>query len=187
VGGSFEREPSRSPSVGRLRRSTGYTSWRSFLLSGPRDDQMRRFAFQLAHQAVRIEASTLPPPIISYVGGRIWRLEQQYGYTDGPHRISVASPFGFDLSSIPRVFWMLIAPVELSFAAPLVHDFMYRYAGVPPEGSISPPRAYTRRQSDDLFGRIMEQEGVAGWRRGLAYFVVRIFASSAWRKTAPEH
>ena len=100
---------------------------------------------------------------------------------DGDTTITVPAGFRFDLSSVPRVFWSLIAPFELSIAAPLVHDFLYRHGGKPPEGSVAPPRAYTRAEADRTFRAMMEAEGVSAWRRTAAYLAVRAFGGRAWR------
>ena len=102
-------------------------------------------------------------------------------YRDGETAITVPAGFRFDLSSVPRVFWSLIAPFELSIAAPLAHDFLYRHGGQPPAGSIEPPRTYTRAEADRLFLTIMQAEGVAPWRRIPAYLAVRLFGRSSWR------
>jgi hypothetical protein len=81
---------------------------------------------------------------------------------------------------VPRPFWWLIAPFELSIAAPLIHDFLYRYRGQPPAGSIVPPRSYDRRQSDQLFRELMRLEAVPAWRRAAAYRAVRWFGGAGW-------
>ena len=114
------------------------------------------------------------------VAERTWLLEEAYAYQDGPTRILIPAGFKFDLASVPRLLWSLIAPFDLSIAAPLLHDFLYRYAGRPPAGSVVPTRAYTRAQSDSLFERVMEEEGVPAWRRALAYRAVRLFAQADW-------
>lgn len=138
---------------------------------------------QYEQDTVHIEASSLGPPVVTYIGpGNRWRLEQEYVYQDDGSQIRVPAGFEFDLASVPRAFWWLISPFELSVAAPLVHDFLYRYAGEPPTGSIDPPRLYTRAQADDLFGRMMEEEGVPAWRRVLARRAVGLFGWLAWRK-----
>jgi hypothetical protein len=121
--------------------------------------------------------------VLTYkTASRRWRLEQTYDYYDESRgrRLTVAAGFEFDLSSVPRLLWWLIAPFELSIAAPLVHDFLYRYRGEPPPGSVLPPHRYTRAESDRLFRRAMEQEGVGAWRRGAAYAAVRAFGRVAW-------
>ena len=143
---------------------------------------MKPSAHRLSRASVRIPASRLAAPVVTYlVGRRTWLLEQAYAYRDGGTRIVVPAGFEFDLASVPRPLWSLIAPFELSIAAPLLHDFLYRYRGRPPAGSLVPPREYSRAETDRLFERIMEQEGVPAWRRWLAYRSVRLLAWSDWR------
>lgn len=138
-------------------------------------------AFHLSHDQVDIAASVLPPPILSYDTLRkVWRLEATYRYHADGHDILVPDGFEFDLSSVPRIFWRLVAPFELSIAAPLLHDFLYRHRGDPPPGAVVPPRTYSRKEVDDLFKRIMKQEGVPGWRWRLAYAAVRVFGQREW-------
>jgi hypothetical protein len=99
---------------------------------------------------------------------------------DGPTRITIAAPFEFDLATIPRIFWPLIAPFELSIVAPLAHDFLYLNKGDPPPPALVPPRTYTRADADALFRRLMRAEGIPAWRRVLAYAAVRVFGAPAW-------
>ncbi len=141
------------------------------------DDDARR----LDQDRVDIPGSRLPPPVLTYLGGGHWRLEADYTYHDGATAITVPAGFRFDLSSVPRAFWSLIAPFELSIVAPLMHDFLYESGGRPPDVSIHPPRTYTRAEVDRMFLRIMEAEEVAPWRRALAYAAVRTFGRRAWR------
>ena len=136
---------------------------------------MRELARRLDHDPVVVAATRLPPPVLTWLGGREWRLEAPYAYRDGETTIAVPAGFRFDLSSVPRIWWWLIAPFELSIVAPLVHDFLYRHAGRPPAGTVEPPRTYTRAEADAMFLRIMELEGVAWWRRTIAYVAVRLF------------
>ena len=144
---------------------------------------MKGNATELDNTPVEIADSALSAPVVTHLGGRRWRLEQDYHYQHGDHRITVPAGFEFDLSSVPRAFWSLIAPFELSIAAPLLHDFLYRYGGDPPAGAIEPRRTYTRREVDELFRTVMEEEGVAPWRRSLAYRAVRLFGGGAWRES----
>ena len=138
---------------------------------------------ELQHESIHVAESTLPAPVVTYIGpGNVWRLEEEYPYQDGGNLITVPEGFKFDLASIPRAFWWLISPFELSIAAPLLHDFLYAYRGDPPAGSIEPPRVYTRKQADQLFRAVMKIEGVAAWRRGPAYAAVRSFGWLGWRK-----
>ena len=128
-----------------------------------------------------IPGSPRPPRDHRSRGARHWRLEADYTYHDGPTAITVPAGFRFDLSSVPRLLWWLIAPFELSIVAPLLHDFLYESGGRPPDVSVDPPRTYTRAEVDRMFLEIMEAEDVAWWRRGLAYAAVRIFGRGAWR------
>lgn len=142
---------------------------------------MREEAKQLSQQPVEVAASTLPAPVLTYLGDDRWRLEEDYAYQDGGRVITVPAGYEFDLSSVPRALWWLIAPFELSITAPLLHDFLYGYGGNPPAGSVVPPHVYTRKEADDLFRTVMEQEGVPAWRRTLAYGAVRLFGGPAWK------
>lgn len=141
---------------------------------------MKQEAYRLQNDAVTIERSTLPPVVLTYDSEDGWRLNEDYVYDDAGTTIRVEHGFTFDLSSVPRIFWPVIAPFELSIAAPLLHDFLYRCGGSAP-GSVQPPKAYTRSDTDTLFRKIMEQEGVAAWRRWLGYTAVRLFGRFAWR------
>jgi len=142
---------------------------------------MKEVAYQLSHTGVTIARSALPAPIVSYdVTSRKWRLEAAYGYFDDPNQITVPNQFTFDLASVPRPFWWLIAPFELSIAAPLIHDFLYCFQGSPSGDAIVPPRTYSRKEADVLFRKIMIQEGVPAWRRAAVYHAVRWFGEGAW-------
>lgn len=141
---------------------------------------MKELAHRLDHDRVEIAGSRLPPPVITSPSVGRWRLERAYTYHDGATAITVPAGFEFDLSSVPRLFWPLIAPFDLSIVAPLLHDFLYRHGGDPAAGSIEPPRTYERAEVDRMFRTIMEAEGVPAWRRVLAYLAVRAFGGSAW-------
>lgn len=144
---------------------------------------MIQAAFDLRHTPVEIPESELRPPVVTYLAAeRRWRLEEPYRYRDGPTLLEIPRHFSFDMASIPRLFWWLVAPFELSISAPLIHDFLYRYAGAPPIGSLDPPRSYDRKEADALFREVMRQEGVATWRWRAAYIAVRRFGSGAWGK-----
>lgn len=129
-------------------------------------------------------------PIISYDTRRgRWILHRGYIYSSGTHHIWIRNGFAFDLASIPRVVWWLIAPFELSIVAPLVHDYLYAHGGRPPldtEIAMWGKRLwYTRADADELFLRIMREEEVPRWRRGLAYAAVRLFGWVSWNPPSP--
>lgn len=117
-------------------------------------------------------------PKVSYlVDSQEWELEEDFLFADFGLHLTIHKGFRFDLASIPRLLWRLIAPFELSITAPLVHDYLYRCGGRLPGGAI-----LEREDADQLFLQIMEAAGVSWWRRRAAYRAVRIFGSRAWKE-----
>jgi hypothetical protein len=116
----------------------------------------------------------------------LWTLERDFTIISRGRRLVIPGGFQFDLASIPRALWSVIAPFELSIAAPVVHDWGYEHAGAIPVGMPSssgtyPTDVFTRAEVDAFFLDIMRQEGVAWWRRQAAYRAVRLFGGRAWR------
>ncbi len=142
---------------------------------------MKDWVYRLDHDPVVVAESRLVALLVTYLGNGWWRLERAYDQRDGDTTITVPAGFEFDLSSVPRIFWSLLAPFELSIAAPLLHDFLYRYGGKPPAGSVTPPRTYSRAEADRMFREIMRAEGVSAWRRTLGYAATRVFGRAAWQ------
>jgi Protein of unknown function (DUF1353) len=137
---------------------------------------MKKIAFSEKSTPIFIEKSSLPDPVIKYNEQKeIWILTENYTYQDDSFTIIVKKDFEFDLASVPRAFWWVISPFDLSIAAPLIHDFLYIHQGKPPQDTIIPYRQFTRLEADQLFDCIMEREGVATWRRAIAYRAVRLF------------
>jgi hypothetical protein len=130
-------------------------------------------------------AKGVPDPVITYVGDT-WVLHEDCVYTTND-MVSITAKSGFrtDLASIPRIFWVLIASYELSLAAPLVHDLIYRSAGevMPPDGEVSPGgKVFTREEADDIFLELMTRAKVPYWKRNVAYLAVSYFGEDSWRK-----
>lgn len=102
-----------------------------------------------------------------------WRLVGHQAIEDKKRgrKIVIPDGFSFDLASVPRALWSLIAPFELSILAPLVHDFLYR----------GNDERYSRAEADDLFRALMEREGVPWWRRWAAYAAVVRYGAEFWR------
>jgi hypothetical protein len=147
--------------------------WLEPVIEHPRDAVGPRY--------VRLDRSSLPPPVICLPDpGGEWRLEQPYTYLDNDVSLTVPAGFRFDLSSVPRFLWPLVAPFELSIAAPLLHDFLYRHGGAVYEWT-DPPEGYTRWGADRVFREVMALEGVPDWRRRVAWAAVRCFGWGAWR------
>lgn len=136
---------------------------------------MKAIAMMSAPRAVEIAGSGLPAPVLVYDGA--WVLHEDYSYYDAPRDclLNIPAGFRFDLASVPRALWWLIAPFELSIVAPLLHDWLYRHGGV------VPGRSYTRAEADALFRDVMREEGVPGWRWRAAYLAVRVAGRGSWR------
>lgn len=94
----------------------------------------------------------------------------------------IPASFPFDLASVPRIFWPLIAPFELGCEAALVHDYFYVTGGKPFYGAFRRPGLrLTRAQVDRQFLNMMRNAGVPRWRRVVAYAAVRLFGWIAFR------
>lgn len=122
------------------------------------------------------------PTVTYYPDLGTWRLVHDFRTMDGDHELYIPAPFDFDLASVPRPLWSLLASHELGILAPLVHDWLYRSGGNPTHGAISPPRTYSRRDADRLFLTHMAASGVGWLRRNTAYTAVRLFGGSSWRE-----
>ncbi|MGF1531624.1 MAG: DUF1353 domain-containing protein [Puniceicoccaceae bacterium] len=109
-----------------------------------------------------------------------WTLAQAWSLQCGSFALFIPAGYSFDLASVPRWFWTIIAPFELSLPAPLVHDYLYEFRGRPRPPQVDPVRTFTRLESDRLFLQIMQAEGIAGWKRHLAYRAVRLFGACYW-------
>ena len=114
-------------------------------------------------------------PVLTYQVGEGWMLVQDWPARE-PAGLIIPAGFRFDLASVPRLFWPLIAPFDLSLEAPLVHDFLYRFHQ--PAGFARP---FRRGQVDRLLRVIAKREGVCCWRRSLAWLAVRVAGFWAWR------
>ena len=149
---------------------------------------MKKAFYQLNNQEIVVEDSRLKPPRVTYLPGEeLWRLEELYVHKQKNVTVRVPAGFYFDLASVPKLFWRIIAPFELSIAAPLLHDVLYRCKGHPPDHVIDPDDTiFSRAESDDLFNDVMEQEGVKAWRRKLTYWAVSVFGKCAWKRQDEE-
>ncbi|MEM7247895.1 MAG: DUF1353 domain-containing protein [Acidobacteriota bacterium] len=115
---------------------------------------------------------------------RRWRLSQPYTVSTEKWKVQVPEGFEFDMASVPRMFWPLIAPFELSIAAPLIHDFAYHQGGRVKDGKITnleeADKTMSRFQADLAFLELMEAEGVSFLRRVPAFLAVAVFGGLAW-------
>lgn len=115
---------------------------------------------------------------------RVWVLFEKCSYETAGHTITATAGYETDLASIPRVFWSILAPEELSLVAPLFHDLIYSRAGDLPEGELHQfdGTTFERKAVDDLFLELMTKAKIPRWKRSAAYWAVRGFAQFAWKK-----
>ena len=135
------------------------------------------------------QSSPIQRATVSYnPSTHFWSLIEDYSYVDKKRQLEIAvyKHSEYDLSSIPRFFWRVIAPFELSLEAPLIHDYLYVTNG----GRRNDPKQkmrghilslqtgnkeqYTRKEADLLFRTIMEQAFVSPLNVDLAYSAVTV-------------
>ena len=111
-----------------------------------------------------------------------WQLVNPIEHYDEILQVKLIAPAGytFDLASIPKVLWSIIAPFELSILAPLFHDSIYELKGHMDESHCVPISELTRSDADGLFLRLMQLEGITRWKRNAAYAAVRAAGSLYW-------
>ncbi len=113
-----------------------------------------------------------------------------YAWCHRARSFCLVVPEGFqhDFASVPRPLWALISPIDLGMAS-IFHDWLYRNRGRVTTLTWDSaqerwnPREdpWIRRDADRLFARIMREQGVARWRRRLAFLVVRAAGGRYWR------
>lgn len=141
----------------------------------------------------------LTQPINYPVSERGYKLYEPYTYIWAHngirYKITVPKGFEYDGASVPRICWSLtgIRPDGLIRAAATIHDFLYEHQGqLPAESFLSTTKfmgsemkpvnkTWSRKQSDQLFARLLREKGVSKIRRRLAYIAVRVFGGFAWR------
>lgn len=151
----------------------------------------------ISNLKIKIRGSNLPNPIISWdQENRIWVLEEnvevgiQIKDQETAYQLQIPEKFHFDLATIPRFLWGLIAPFELSIIAPLVHDFLYIKKGrffINQENQITCEPTDTelyisRLETDRIFLDHMKQEGIGTIKRYLCYYGVRWFGGMFWKE-----
>ena len=137
--------------------------------------------------STQTRCGTLPGVVVSQIDvGANYVVTEDYIYNSGAYSITVLKGFPYDRASIPRIFWVIIDKDSLGNVAPLLHDLLYRHAGVLPQNQVSPYRKFSRKETDDLFLEVATKCGVKKWRRELAYQAVRNFGGSSWKEQSPQ-
>ena len=105
------------------------------------------------------------PKIIPVPGQKKYVLAEDYKHKT----LTIQQGFNFNGCSIPKPFHSFMTPFQPILIMPaLVHDYCYSTHLIP------------RKQADKAFKRHLIQNGVAKWKAGLMYRMLRIFGMIAW-------
>ena len=121
------------------------------------------------------------PPVLSPIGGGEWRLASDYIVPAFGYSMKIPAMFVTDLASVPACLRSLVGTEDLGAVGAIAHDMLYQHAGMC-SGLVAP---FSRVRADRLFKVLMQLEGVAGWKRAVAYLAVRCAGWACWRK-APQ-
>ena len=121
-------------------------------------------------------------PDLRWEGAGEYILRNDFEWYDEQKVVTLHVPAGFksDGASVPVNLHWVCDPEDLSEAAWLIHDYLYRYQGAPP--NLATWARYTRAQVDALFDSINKRHGVPSRKCRLAYLGVRLGGWTAWRK-----
>ena len=99
--------------------------------------------------------------------GKHWKTEADFEVNIDGFRIKyilIEPDFVFDFASTPRFLWSIFPPATGKYTIPAtVHDYLYK------------TKRLARKEADDIFLYLMEQEGVTLWKRYVLYLGVRLF------------
>ncbi len=117
----------------------------------------------------------LDPLVLEYIDGHVWKLVSAFGYhTDCfiVPRTPIYVPAGFltDFASVPRLMWRVMPPTGTYGKAAVVHDFLYRTAGMA-----------TKAEADSVFLEAMTALGVNRVVRYSMYWGVRLFGGCSYK------
>lgn len=116
------------------------------------------------------------------LGTQLWRLERDVVIPSRGYRLCLTAGQVSDGASVPRPFWSICSPTELSLDAAFVHDALYASGGIIDvrtwTGEAQRAR-FTRRACDTFLYDIAARAGCPWWKRGLAWDMVRLFG---WRR-----
>ena len=90
--------------------------------------------------------------------------------------LTVPAGFSSDGASVPRFFWRIVFPPgdTRALRAAFLHDFIYR----------NHPEGWSRKAADDLFRKVLIEDGVPRFSADLAWCGVRCFGESSWEACA---
>ena len=100
--------------------------------------------------------------------GNVFTLREELVYGG----LTVPAGFESDGASVPRFFWRIVFPPgdNRALRAAFLHDYIYR----------THPAGWTRARADELFRRVLIEDGVSRNSANMAYCGVRLFGGSSW-------
>lgn len=90
---------------------------------------------------------------------------------DASKRYIIEEGFRSDLGSIPRIFWVLIAPFEIGVIDAITHDWTYKN------------KINNRLWCDEVLLKAMIDNKISWWKRKAVYGAVRAFGRKAWNQS----
>lgn len=109
--------------------------------------------------------------------GDLYILEDDFVYTANGEFITVPKGFKYDGASTPKILWWILPRDGVHRAAALIHDYLYEFEGNMPDG-----QAFSRKQADTIFYKMLKDYGVASWRAAVAYRAVRVAGYFFWKE-----
>ena len=119
-------------------------------------------------------SSFTTPFVGELIGPNLWKVKEPFEYHVGqyPSDEIIKVPVGFvtNFASVPRIFWVIISPVDDHGKAAVTHDYCYSM------------HYHSRKRSDEIFKEALEVLGVKKWKVFCMYWAVRLFGSPNWVK-----
>lgn len=106
--------------------------------------------------------------------GNIYTLLEDMTVTWNGRELHIPAGFKSDGASVPRFFWRWVFPPGDSRAlfAAFAHDYIYR----------KHPENWSKADADNMFYDLLRQNGVPYLNAQRAYWGVRLFGGSSWKK-----
>lgn len=105
------------------------------------------------------------------------------GKEDSHISITVPEGFIFDCFSIPFfVRWLLPKVQKRGNQSAALHDWLYEWKGILPEGSFTGKGVYTREECDAIFKEALEVQNVNWIKRNTMHKAVRAGGWIPWNK-----
>ena len=99
-------------------------------------------------------------------------ISYEVGFYGSGDVITVPVGFETDYASVPRAFWVMVAPRGAHEAAALIHDYLYKY------------NLRTRIKADKIYMEGLEVLSVPSWKCAAMYRAVRLWGWKPWGKAS---